>query len=249
MIIGALGDVHGKKNLPLVENDARRLESCDLLLLAGDLTENNDVDEYGLVISRLRELTDAELVAVFGNEEYDEQHEEYRKRYPVTFLEEERKDLELDGVKVRIVGSTGSLDRPTWWQRTHMPGAWERYRDRVGEISGLLVRDEAEVLVLLTHYAPTYATLEGERESAFPEMGSLALEKVVIERRPDLALHAHAHKGKATAKLARAQRSLEDFSETSSEVAVSNVSMPARGKVTFFEVKKGSEGIDIHELR
>jgi len=241
--------VHGKKNLPLVENDAKRLEACDLILLAGDLTEDNEIDEYGIVISRLRELSDAELVAVFGNEEYDEQHEEYRKRFPITFLEEERKDLKIDEMKVRLVGSTGSLDRPTWWQRTHMPGAWERYRERIAEINDLLVRDDSDVLVLLTHYAPTYATLIGERESAFPELGSQALEKVVIEKRPDLVVHAHAHKGKASARLARAQRSLEDFAAASSDVPVSNVSMPSRGKVTFFDVKKKDGGVRIDELR
>ncbi|MDD1770571.1 MAG: metallophosphoesterase [Methanomassiliicoccales archaeon] len=240
--------MHGKENLPLVEKDTERLRSCDLLLLAGDVTDKNDIESYGLVVSKLRELSDAELVAVFGNEEYDELHDEYRKRFPITFLEEEKKDLEVDDVKVRVVGSTGSLDRPTWWQRTHLPGAWERYRERIGEISGLLVKDDADVLALLTHYAPTYATLVGEREGAYQEMGSLALEKVIIEKRPDLVLHAHAHRGRTSAKLTRRQRSLEDYSATSSEVTVSNVSLPARGGVTFFEVGREKNGIGIREL-
>ena len=241
--------MHGKENLPLAEKDAKRLRSCDLLLLAGDVTDANDIESYGMVISRLRELSDAELIAVFGNEEYDEQHDEYRKRFPVAFLEEEKKDIGVDDVKVRVVGSTGSLDRPTWWQRTHLPGVWERYRERVGEISELLVKDDADVLALLTHYAPTYSTLVGEREGAYPEMGSLALEKVIIDKRPDLVLHAHAHRGKTSAKLARRQRSLEDFSAASSEVTVSNVSLPARGGVTFFEVRREDNGIEIAELR
>jgi len=249
LLIGALGDVHGKENLPLMEKDAERLRSCDLLLLAGDVTDSNDIESYGRVISGLRELSDAELIAVFGNEEYDEQHDEYRRRFPVTFLEEERKDIEVDDVKVRVVGSTGSLDRPTWWQRTHQPGAWERYRERVSEISELLVKEDVDLLALLTHYAPTYATLVGEKKGGYPEMGSLALEKAITDKRPDLVLHAHAHRGKTSAKLARRQRSLEDFSAASSEVTVNNVSLPARGGVTFFEVRREENGIDITELR
>lgn len=189
-----------------MEKDAERLRSCDILLLAGDVTDSNDIESYGLVVSRLRELSDAELIAVFGNEEYDEQHNEYRRRFPVSFLEEETKDIQVDDIRLRVVGSTGCLDRPTWWQRTNIPGAWERYRERIGEISELLVKDNADILVLLTHYAPTHATLVGERENAFPEMGSLAMEKVIIEKRPDLVLHAHAHRGRTSRRRAARSR-------------------------------------------
>jgi hypothetical protein len=74
------------------------------------------------------------------------------------------------------------------------------------------------------------------------------MEKVVIEKRPDVVLHAHAHRGRASARLARAQRSLEDFSATTSDVVVINVSLPARGGVTFFEIGREDHGVKVSEL-
>jgi Icc-related predicted phosphoesterase len=242
-----MGDVHGPKNLECVRRSQAELAECDLILLAGDVTDGNDLDAYGQVLGVLRELSDAEIVAVFGNEEYDDAHPEYRTRYRIIFMEEESKDLQVDGLRVRIVGSTGVLDRPTWWQRNNVPDIWSRYRERLSRLSELLTRDGADVLILLTHYSPTYSTLEGERPSSWPEMGSKAMEELVLDRRPDLAVHAHAHRGRPRAVLVKKQRSLEDFSAGASEVPVLNASLPARGMPTFFEVTRRGDGVTVQE--
>lgn len=249
MLACALGDVHGRKYLDLVREGQDRLAGCDLILLAGDITEGNDIEAYGQVLGMLRELSDGEILAVFGNEEYDTSHPDYRGRYRITFLEEEVKELELDGVKMRVVGTTGSLDRPTWWQRNNVPDIWNRYRDRERKVEPLLTREGADVLVLLMHYAPTYATLQGERPSSFPEMGSTAFERLVLEKRPDLVIHAHAHRGLRRAVLTRAQRSLEDFHAAGAEVPVFNVSLPAAGGATFFEIKREGGSCVVREQR
>lgn len=248
MLVCALGDVHGDQHLGLIKESRGRLSACDLVLIAGDATESNDLEKYGQVLGTLRELTDADIMAVFGNEEYDSSHSEYRERFRIVFLEEESKELQFDALKVKVVGTTGSLDRPTWWQRTNVPDIWNRYKERLGKISSLLEKGDADVLVLLMHYAPTYATLEGEKPSSFPEMGSLAFESLVLERKPDLTLHAHAHRGRRRATLVKRQRSLEDYGAKGSEVVVYNVSLPAVGGPSFFEIKGEESGVSIREM-
>jgi predicted phosphohydrolase len=248
MLVCAFGDVHGKQHLDVIQKSQEKMAACDLILLAGDVTDANDLEMCGQVLSMIRELSDGTIVAVFGNEEYDSSHNEYRERFRIIFLEEEVKDLAFDDLKVRVVGTTGSLDRPTWWQRTNVPDIWNRYKERLNRVSSLLEKGDADVLVLLMHYAPTYATLEGEKPTAFPEMGSTAFESLVLERRPDLVVHAHAHNGKRKALLTKKQRSLEDYGAKGAEVMVYNVSLPAIGAPCFFEMQREESGVFIREM-
>jgi Icc-related predicted phosphoesterase len=237
MLLGAMGDAHGGRYLRQ-EGLTEQLDGLDLLLLAGDITDANDLQAYGRVLDAVRKRSAVPIVAVFGNDEYEQDRTAYRSTYDITFLDDERVDLTIEGKIVRIVGTTGSLDRPTWWQRTHRPGIWEAYQERVRKVSSLLVRDGCDVLILLSHYAPTYLTLQGEKERAFPEMGSRAMEAVVLERAPDLVIHAHAHSGSPSAVLVRGQRSLDDFARRVA-VPVLNVSLPLNRKVVRLEVNAG----------
>lgn len=244
----AFGDLHGPENTQVLEAFRKEMNECSLLMLAGDITRKNDIDSFGLALQNIKSMTEARMIAVFGNEEYEGSHQEYRSRYDVHFLEEEELEFEVDGMRIRVVGSTGVLDRPTWWQRNNMPGVWQVYRQRVTRISELLERKDSEVLILLTHYPPTYATLEGERPSAWPEMGSKSLEGVLMQTLPDLALHAHAHKGRSAASLSTKQKKLDELERGRREVKVLNVSLPARGKPTFIEISKGEDGAKVTDL-
>ena len=102
--------------------------------------------------------------------------------------------------------------------------------------------DGCDLLILLSHYAPTYLTL-GEKERAFPEMGSRAMEEVLLERVPDLAIHAHAHSGTPWAAVSNKQRTLEDFGKKIA-IPVWNVSLPLNKKIIRFEVTK-DEDVDV----
>jgi len=249
MIACAFGDVHWKQGIEILKKSQKELAATDLLLLAGDITDSNNIDGYAEVLGALREMSDGEILAVFGNEEYETTHPEYKERFRIIFLEEEAKELQFDGLKVRVVGSTGTLDRPTWWQRNNIPDIWKRYKERVVKISELLERGDEDVLILLTHYAPTYATLEGERPSTYPEIGSNMFENIIMEKRPDMVIHAHSHRGKRQATLVKRQRSLEDFSVVGSDVPVYNVSLPVRNELTFFEIKGEENGVSIREMQ
>ncbi len=237
MIVGAVGDVHGKESIGIIEAQ-RRLENLDLLLLAGDLTDGNDLEAFDSVISELRRMTDAQMIAVFGNEEYDASHEEYMRRGDIVFLDDEAITIERRGMKVKIVGTTGSLDRPTWWQRTNLPDIWRRYQLRIERVSQLLEKDDSDALILLSHYAVTYKTLVGEKEGQYSEMGSRRFESVILDKRPDIVFHAHAHSGTRFTSISKMQMSLEDFGQKTKRIPIYNVSLPLTKSVTCIEMKK-----------
>ncbi len=244
MIIGSVGDVHGRKFLEILK-EQRKIEQLELLLLAGDLTDSNDLDQFDLAIGELRRLVDAPMVGVFGNEEYDESHQEYRKRKDITFLDDEAMTFEKEGMKVKIVGTTGSLDRPTWWQRTNLPDIWRRYQLRIEKVSQLLTRDDADLLIPLAHYALTYKTLVGEKEDRYSEMGSRRFESIILETGPDIVLHAHAHEGTRTATILKEQKSLEDFGKGTRKITIYNVSLPLTRSITCFDARKEDGNLHI----
>ena len=125
MRIAAVGDIHGHEHLEAFRADLERLGDVDLMLLAGDPTERNDLEAFGEVLEAIRRRVDAPLWAVFGNNEYAHDRPTYVARYAdrfgVRFLQDEAARFEAAGKAVRVVGSLGSLDRPTFWQRKNLP--------------------------------------------------------------------------------------------------------------------------------
>ena len=233
MRVAAVGDVHGGENLRALREDLERLESPDLFLLAGDLTDHNDADAFVDVVDAVHERVSCPIYGVFGNNEYSQSHGEYRSRCRVPLLDDEVASLRVAGRDVRIVGSTGSLDRPTWWQRTNLPGIARLYDERVAKIDALL--EGGGYRILLIHYPPTYATMGGEKEEWRPELGSKKLEAVVLRRRPDLVVHGHIHKGIPFASLATGQRTIDDF-DPRGAIPVYNVAYPVTRRITVVDV-------------
>ncbi|OYT51427.1 metallophosphoesterase [Candidatus Bathyarchaeota archaeon ex4484_135] len=218
VIAAAVADVHAPRYLDLFREALSALfdqyGQPDLMLLVGDVVEKNAHEKLASVLELLEGL-ECPIFACFGNEEYEESREAYLSYSRVKWLDDESTVLELKGLRIGLVGSRGSLDRPTWWQRTHIPGIRALYRRRIKVIDGLLDKLKADVVVVMTHYAPTYRTLQGEKERIWPEMACRAFEAVIEARRPHLWLHGHAHR--ASVLEARIGDTL-----------VVNVSLPAR---------------------
>ncbi len=139
------------------------------------------------------------IVAVFGNEEYHDREEEFRRRYPsIDWLDDEYRVYECGDRRVAVVGTRGALARPTRWQRRHMPWLERVYRERPARIVELArqARREADHIVVLSHYGLARATLQGEPPSIWPELYSPLMEKAILRIRPDAAVHGHAHNGR-----------------------------------------------------
>ncbi len=237
MRIAAVGDIHGHENLDAFRTDLERLGDVDLLLLAGDTTDRNDLDAFGGVLAALRSRVDAPVWAVFGNNEYEHDRPTYisrfGERYGVRFLQDEAAVAESRGKRVRIIGTLGSLDRPTYWQRQHLPHLEAQYRERVTTLDRLTAGDD--VRILLAHYPPTYATMGGEKEAWRPELGCRALEPVLLRRRPTLVIHGHIHKGIPFAELRAPRQTLDAFAGAEEPVPVHNVAYPVRRSISVFD--------------
>lgn len=216
--VAVTADIHCPRYIELLEEALRKTSNFDLLLLVGDLVLKNDFTQLGKVVSTIRGVYSGKVIACFGNEEYEQSVEDYRKESEVTWLDDEAMILSIKGVNIGIVGSRGALDRPTFWQRTRVKGVWQLYRRRLNAVDGMLAGLKADVVAVLTHYAPTYETLEGERENAWPEMACRGFQAVIQRRQPDLWVHGHAHMGKPLQAV---------FGKT----RVVNVSLPARKEV------------------
>jgi len=207
------------------------LRDVNLVLLAGDLVERGAVHHCKLVVDRIRSVYEGELLAVFGNEEYDERKEELKRLCgDVRWLDDEYVVVALEGLRVAVIGTRGVLDKPTRWQLRNVPGIRELYRKRLERIEELLKKAsrEAHCVVLLTHYAPICGTLEGENERVWSQLGSRRLTRVIMRAKPDIVIHGHAHNGK---------RPMVRLGET----RVYNVALPAVGRVTRIVV--GARGL------
>jgi len=225
MRIAACADIHSPIFLEDFSRSLESLGKVDLFLLAGDLVSKDRVEQLSPVLASIRRVYAGPILSCFGNEEYEQDREGYKEYREVRWLEEEAEVIRTGEGEVGVIGSRGALDRPTFWQRKNLPGIWQVYRERVGRIDSLLAGLRTRIKIVLTHYAPTYRTLEGERESAWPEMACRRLEEVIARRQPDLWIHGHAHRGKVP--LVEVGRTL-----------VVNASLPARGSVVVLELPR-----------
>jgi Icc-related predicted phosphoesterase len=60
---------------------------------------------------------------------------------------------------------------------------------------GLQEIAHCQLRIVLLHYAPTSDTLHGEPEGIWTYLGCDRLAIPIVEYRPDLVLHGHAHAG------------------------------------------------------
>ncbi|MDI6884006.1 MAG: metallophosphoesterase [Hadesarchaea archaeon] len=224
MRVAAVADIHSPKYLDIFKDALAKFGGCDLFLIAGDLVLKNDWEQLPAVVDAIREVYDGRVLACFGNEEYEQDQEKYEEFGGLEWVEGAA-TIEIRGLKVGVIGSRGSLDRPTFWQRTHVKGIRQIYRQRVEAVDRALAELRADIKVVMTHYAPTYATLEGERESAWPEMACKLFEDVIKRRQPDVWFHGHAHRG-------------TKFETTVGKTLVSNISLPARQEIVTIDLPR-----------
>jgi len=201
MIIAAVGDVHTPRFFEEFIRAVDRINvKPDLFLLAGDMVDRGDVAAYERVSNVLFGKVNCPIVACFGNTEFQNLREQIKEKYKeIKFLDDEATVLQIGSSVVGIVGTTGSLDEPTSWQRANIPNIVNIYRSRIATVDNLLGRMKTGISILLMHYAPTYKTLEGENPNFYKNMGSRAFEMTLINKKPTLVVHGHSHRGQKSA--------------------------------------------------
>ena len=202
IVLAVTGDIHSPTNLQLFKNKLRELDARpDIFMLSGDVILKGSINEYSKVIDAIdREIGDVPIVAVFGNEEYGFIRTKLKERYSsrVIFLDDEFRAFSLNNRCVGVVGTQGSLYRPTRWQKRNIPDISRIYNGRINVISKLLIlsKEKCDYTILLMHYAPSFKVMEGEKRSAYPWLGHPGYESVIRECRPSLVIYAHLHNSK-----------------------------------------------------
>ncbi len=186
----ATADIHSPKYFPRFREAVKGLGRFDAVFIAGDLMEEGSIEGLKILINELRKLSDT-IIAVQGNEDYDEVMPRARGLGVIKWLDDEVIRLMINDVKLRIIGSRGSLERPTTWQLRHIPGITETYRRRTDWLRRT-ISSSKELTILLVHYAPTFKTLQGEDPRIWPSLGVRDLEGVIFNNHV-IAIHGHAH--------------------------------------------------------
>jgi Icc-related predicted phosphoesterase len=202
MRIAATADLHftPQRHSALHEQLNRVRDEADVFVVAGDLTNFGEPAEMEPLLNAVVRVR-VPVIAVLGNHDYECGKQEELIRMMVT-----------GGVKV-LDGSTYQRDNVGFAGTKGFIGGFGRgLLTAFGEAEvKTFVRagiDEAVILeramsqlrtakrVVVLHYAPIAATVEGEAREIYPFLGSSRLAEVIDRHGANLVLHGHAHNGK-----------------------------------------------------
>ena len=221
----AVADVHCPRYLNEFKDSLATLSAPEVFFFAGDMINRGNASEYETVLNAVEDTlgTGFPIIACFGNEEYNEVRKEILSVVGdrVLFLDEKSMILNHSSLQIGIVGTQGSLDKATNWQRSNVPSVKGVFERRAKRAASLLKKFEKKVdkRILLMHYSPCLETCAGEDERAFSWLGSRKFYRVVRDISPELVIHGHVHNSKThTAMIGT--------------TLVHNVSLPAVGTIT-----------------
>jgi Icc-related predicted phosphoesterase len=225
--VAAAGDIHCREATRerVVEAFARLDGEADLALLAGDLTSHGTVAEAEIVCAAAA-ATEVPVFAVLGNHDWHagkaEAIRERLEQAGIGVLERGATVFELEGLEVGLVGGKGFVGG---FAPRHLPDFGEPslravYAETTAEVealqAGLHEVATCPIRIVLLHYSPVEATLQGEPREILAFLGSDRLAAPILEHGPDLVLHGHAHDGAPEGRIG--------------EVPVFNVSLPVTGR-------------------
>src|SRR5215208_5803183 len=228
--VAAIGDLHvrGSEDLDGVPGLSALSDNADLLVVAGDLTENGrllEAEAAGELLAAAR----LPVVAVLGNHDL-------RTLRRVAFRRVlERCGIEVldgcatvvrlaNGSRVGIAGTAGSgggfwpHEGPTAIHARTLKRLAIRARGECEALERALLSLDADVRIATLHFAPTTTTLGREPLTKYWMLGNCELGAVLDRRSPDLVVHGHAHLGTLRGR-------------TPGGVPVRNVALPVVGRV------------------
>jgi Icc-related predicted phosphoesterase len=199
--IAATADLHftGASHSTLLDQLGRVRESADVLVVAGDLTNFGRPDEMEPllnVVVRSRIPT----IMVLGNHDY-----ESGKQDELTKMMTGAGIKVLDGTAYERdgVGFAGTKGFPGGFGRGVLTAFGEpevkqfvqASIDEALKLERAMAQLRAPKRIVVLHYSPIAATVQGEATEIFPFLGTSRLAEVVDRHGADLVLHGHAHHG------------------------------------------------------
>ena len=225
--VAAAGDVHcseDNREAVAIAFDAID-DQVDVVLLAGDLTTHGEPEQAAVLADACRGM-ETPVVAVLGNHDLhanraDELVEVLRDA-GIEVLERSHTTVAVDCCRLGVAGTKGFVGGfrgfalPDFGEPS-LRGVYAETGEEVQALSqGLHEIALCPFRIALLHYAPGSDTLQGEPPEIWTFLGSDRLAAPLLEHRPDLVLHGHAHAGRLQSEL--------------DGVPVYNVSVPVMGQ-------------------
>src|SRR6202171_2286795 len=208
MRIAATADLHfsPERYAKLKDQLDRVRDEADVFVLAGDLTnygQPSGMEPLLNVLVRLRLPT----VAVLGNHDYESGKEEELKRMMVAegIKVLDGSAYERDGVGFAgTKGFVGGFGRGvlTAFGEPEIKTFVRASIDQALKLERAMSQLRTKKRVVVLHYAPILATVEGEAHEIYPFLGTSRLAEVIDRHGADLVVHGHAHNGKCDGKTA-----------------------------------------------
>ncbi len=205
--VAATGDLHIRATATSsgVPSLARLHEHADILLIVGDLTENGRLVEAEAAAEILA-TAKLPIIAVLGNHDLRSlRRTAFRRtleRFGVEVLEGRSTVVRLaSGIRIGVAGTTGCgggfwpIEGPDAVHARTLKRLALRSKYECRMLESALSSLEADLRVVVTHFAPTATTLGREPLAKYWMLGNCELGQVIDRRRPELALHGHAHLG------------------------------------------------------
>lgn len=199
--LAAVGDIHCTKRSKGVYRPmfGQASADSDIMLLCGDLTDYGLVEEAKVLADEIRSSLTIPAVAVLGNHDYESGLEKQ-----VTEVLEDAGVTVLDGMACEIAGvhfagtkgfGGGFGDRAVAaWGESYIKEFVHAGTTEAEKLESALARSRSKTIVLL-HYSPVAATVEGEPREIFPFLGSSHLEEALNRHSIEAVFHGHAHHG------------------------------------------------------
>jgi len=201
MRIAATADLHFSPQSydPIREPMARVRDEADVLIVAGDLTNNGSVEEMESLLNALVRLR-IPIVAVLGNHDYEggQETELMRMMTAEGIKVLDGSGYERDGVGFAgTKGFMGGFGRGvlTSFGEPQVKAFVQAGIDEALKLERALMQLRVEKRIAVVHYAPIPETIKGEPEQIFPYLGSSRLAEVVDRHTCTLVVHGHAHHG------------------------------------------------------
>jgi uncharacterized protein len=202
MRIAATADLHFAPQSAMVLRDQldKVRNDADLLIIAGDLTNYGRTAEMEPLLNTMVRLR-VPIVAVLGNHDYEsEQSTELIRMMTAEGIKVlDGSAYERDGVGFAgTKGFVGGFGRGalTAFGEPEIKAFVRASVDEALKLERAMSQLRTTKRVVVLHYAPIAATIEGEAPEISPFLGSSRLAEVIDRHGADLVVHGHAHNGK-----------------------------------------------------
>jgi uncharacterized protein len=210
--LAAAGDIHcspDNRDAVLTAFDAID-GAVDLVLLAGDLTTHGEPEQAAILAEACRRM-ETPVVTVLGNHDLHagkrEELVEVLVDAGIEVLDRSHTTRAMEDCSVGIAGVKGfvggfrGLGLPDFGEPSLRAIYAETGKEVEALSGGLSEIALCPFRVALLHYSPTPETLQGEPPEIWTFLGCDRLAAPILEHRPDLVLHGHAHAGRFRAEL------------------------------------------------